>query len=163
MQLRARIEARVAREKGFSLIFLESICNDPAIIAENVALKVTSGDPDYKDTSPEIAKRDFLRRISEYEKIYETITEPHLSYLRIINVGSEVTVNRINGYLSSRIAFYLMNLHLNPRSIYLSRVCFLFFHSSMTNKSVIAWRKPIQRRGKDRWGFCTFASRVAVF
>jgi len=104
------------------LIFLESLCDDPAVIAANVALKVSSGDPDYKDTSPEEAKKDFLRRIHEYEKVYETITEPHLSYLRITNVGREVTVSRINGYLSSRIAFYLMNLHLKPRSIFFSRV-----------------------------------------
>jgi 6-phosphofructo-2-kinase/fructose-2,6-biphosphatase 2 len=123
MQSRASIEARVVKEKGFFLIFLESLCDDPAIIAANVALKISSGDPDYRDTSREVAKQDFLRRISEYEKIYETITEPHLSYLRIVNVGSEVTVSRIHGYLSSRIAFYLMNLHLKPRSIYLSRVC----------------------------------------
>lgn len=87
---------------------------------------MSSGDPDYKDVSPETARKDFLRRIVEYEKVYETITEPKLSYLRIINVGSEVTVNRINGYLGSRIAFYLMNLHLKPRSIYLSRVSALF-------------------------------------
>jgi 6-phosphofructo-2-kinase/fructose-2,6-biphosphatase 2 len=119
---RARIEARVAREKDIELIFLESLCDDPAVIAANVALKVTSGDPDYKDTSPEEAKRDFLRRITAYEKVYETITEPHLSYLKIVNVGREVTVSRIHGYLQSRIAFYLMNLHLKPRSIYLSRV-----------------------------------------
>jgi len=33
-----------------------------------------------------------------------------------------VTVNRIDGYLQSRIAFYLMNLHLTPRSIYFTRV-----------------------------------------
>ncbi|KIK10385.1 hypothetical protein K443DRAFT_621839 [Laccaria amethystina LaAM-08-1] len=118
---RASIEARVAKEKGIHLIFLESLCDDPAVIAANVALKVSSGDPDYKDTSPEVAKRDFLRRISEYEKVYETITEPHLSYLQIVNVGSRVTVSRIHGYLQSRIAFYLMNLHLKPRSIYLSR------------------------------------------
>ncbi|KAF8952489.1 6-phosphofructo-2-kinase-domain-containing protein [Flammula alnicola] len=118
---RASIEARVAKEKGIHLIFLESLCDDPAIIAANVALKVSSGDPDYKDTSPEEAKRDFLRRITEYEKVYETITEPHLSYLQIVNVGSQVTVSRIHGYLQSRIAFYLMNLHLKPRSIYLSR------------------------------------------
>ncbi|KAF8071991.1 6-phosphofructo-2-kinase-domain-containing protein [Lyophyllum atratum] len=115
------IEARVAKEKGFFLIFLESLCDDPTIIAANVALKIRSGDPDYKDMPAEVAKRDFLRRISEYEKVYETITEPHLSYLRILNVGSEVSMSRINGYLSSRIAFYLMNLHLKPRSIYLSR------------------------------------------
>ncbi|KAF7327464.1 6PF2K domain-containing protein [Mycena kentingensis (nom. inval.)] len=118
---RAKIEARVAREPGMMLIFLESLCDDPAVIAANIALKVSSGDPDYKDVSPEAAKEDFIRRIHEYEKVYETITEPHLSYLRITNVGKEVTVSRINGYLSSRIAFYLMNLHLKPRSIYLSR------------------------------------------
>jgi 6-phosphofructo-2-kinase / fructose-2,6-biphosphatase 2 len=104
------------------VIFLESVCNDPAVIAANVALKVSSGDPDYKDTSRAEAERDFLRRIKEYEKVYETITEPHLSYLRITNVGNEVTVSRINGYLQSRIAFYLMNLHLKPRSIFISRV-----------------------------------------
>lgn len=119
---RASIEERVAKEKGIHLIFLESLCDDPAVIAANVALKVSSGDPDYKDMSPEVAKRDFLRRITEYEKVYETITEPHLSYLQIVNVGSQVTVSRIHGYLQSRIAFYLMNLHLKPRSIYLSRV-----------------------------------------
>ncbi|KAJ7454713.1 bifunctional 6-phosphofructo-2-kinase/fructose-2,6-bisphosphate 2-phosphatase [Mycena latifolia] len=118
---RAKLEARVKKEPGMMLIFLESICDDPAVIAANVALKVSSGDPDYKDTSPEEAKADFLRRIHEYEKVYETITEPHLSYLRITNVGREVTVSRINGYLSSRIAFYLMNLHLKPRSIFFSR------------------------------------------
>ncbi|KAF8633230.1 hypothetical protein AX15_001462 [Amanita polypyramis BW_CC] len=118
---RAKIEARVAKEKGFSLIFLESICDDPAVLAANVALKISSGDPDYKDTSPGEAKQDFLHRIREYEKVYETITEPRLSYLRIVNVGNSVTVNRIHGYLQSRIAFYLMNLHVKPRSIYLSR------------------------------------------
>ncbi|CAK5268833.1 unnamed protein product [Mycena citricolor] len=118
---RASIEARVKKEPGMQLIFLESLCNDPAVIAANVALKVSSGDPDYKDHSPDAAKADFLRRIHEYEKVYETITEPHLSYLRITDVGREVTVSRINGYLSSRIAFYLMNLHLKPRSIFFSR------------------------------------------
>jgi 6-phosphofructo-2-kinase/fructose-2,6-biphosphatase 2 len=112
----------VAKEKGIRVIFLESICDDPAVIAANVALKASSGDPDYKDTSRAEAERDFIRRIKEYEKVYETITEPHLSYLQIKNVGREVTVSRINGYLQSRIDFYLMNLHLKPRSIFFSRV-----------------------------------------
>lgn len=118
---RASIEERVRKEEGMYLIFLESFCDDPAVIAANVALKVSSGDPDYKDMPPEVAKRDFIRRIKEYEKVYETITEPNLSYLRIVNVGNQVTVSRIHGYLQSRIAFFLMNLHLKPRSIYLSR------------------------------------------
>ncbi|KAF8270376.1 bifunctional 6-phosphofructo-2-kinase/fructose-2,6-bisphosphate 2-phosphatase [Lactarius quietus] len=118
---RAYIEQRVAKEKGMALIFLESICDDPELIAANVALKVSMGDPDYKDMSPEDAKRDFLRRIKEYEAVYEPVTEPHLSYFKIINVGQQATVCRIHGYLQSRVAFYLMNLHLKPRSIFFSR------------------------------------------
>lgn len=122
---RAKIEQRVSREKGIVVIFLESLCDDPAVIAANVALKVSSGDPDYKDMPSEVAKQDFLRRIKEYEAVYETITEPNLSYLRIRNVGDQVTLCHIHGYLQSRIAFYLMNLHLKPRSIFFSRVSLL--------------------------------------
>jgi 6-phosphofructo-2-kinase/fructose-2,6-biphosphatase 2 len=116
------IRERVAQERGMSVIFLESVCNDPAVIAANVALKVSSGDPDYKDMSPEQAKTDFLRRIKEYERVYQTISEPGLSYLKVTDVGNQVIVNNIHGYLQSRIAFYLMNLHLKPRNIFFSRV-----------------------------------------
>ncbi|KAG6853595.1 hypothetical protein C0991_002918 [Blastosporella zonata] len=86
---RASIEQRVSKEKSFLLIFLESICDDPALIAANVALKIRSGDPDYEGMAPEKAKQDFLTRIKAYEKVYETITEPHLSYLRIVNFNVE--------------------------------------------------------------------------
>ena len=72
--------------------------------------------------SREEAERDFKWRIEEYERVYQTITEHEYSFCRILNVGQQVTINRIEGYLQSRIAFYLMNLHLKPRSIYLSRV-----------------------------------------
>lgn len=102
-------------------MFLESYCDDPAIIATNVALKATSGDPDYQGMSQKEAEADFRKRIEQYEAVYQTVSEPDISFLRIMNVGRQVTVNRIQGYLQSRIAFYLMNLHLKPRSIYLSR------------------------------------------
>ncbi|KZT56982.1 bifunctional 6-phosphofructo-2-kinase/fructose-2,6-bisphosphate 2-phosphatase [Calocera cornea HHB12733] len=118
---RSKIAARVAQEPGIELIFLESLCDDPEVIAANVALKVTSGDPDYKGMSREEAKQDFINRIRQYETVYETITEPHLSYVQIYNVGRQVTVSQIRGYMQSRIAFYLLNLHLKPRAIYLSR------------------------------------------
>ncbi|EIN07624.1 bifunctional phosphatase [Punctularia strigosozonata HHB-11173 SS5] len=140
---RAQISERVSSEKGMSVIFLESVCNDPAVIAANVALKVTSGDPDYKDMSREEAKADFLRRIKQYEAIYETITEPHLSYLRITDVGDQVTVCRIHGYLQSRIAFYLMNLHLKPRSIFFSR----HGESQFNVEGKIGGDAPLSKRG----------------
>ncbi|KAG1749161.1 bifunctional 6-phosphofructo-2-kinase fructose-2,6-bisphosphate 2-phosphatase [Suillus paluster] len=140
---RAKISARVAKEKGMSVIFLESECNDPAVIAANVALKVSSGDPDYKNLPREEAERDFLRRIKEYEAVYETITEPHLSYLRITDIGNEVTLSRINGYLQSRIAFYLMNLHVKPRNIFLSR----HGESQFNVEGRIGGDSPLSERG----------------
>lgn len=119
---RAKIQERIDREPGLQCIFLESWCDDPEIIASNVALKARSGDPDYKGMSKEEAERDFRKRIEQYESVYETITEPDISWCKILNVGRQVQINRIAGYLQSRIAFYLMNLHLKPRHIYLSRV-----------------------------------------
>ncbi|KAG7553572.1 hypothetical protein FFLO_03004 [Filobasidium floriforme] len=118
---RAKIQERIDREPGLQCIFLESWCDDPEIIASNVALKARSGDPDYKGMSKEEAERDFRKRIEQYESVYETITEPDISWCKILNVGRQVQINRIAGYLQSRIAFYLMNLHLKPRHIYLSR------------------------------------------
>ncbi len=125
---RAFIEARVAREPGLRLLFLESFCNDPDVIAANIALKVSSGDPDYAHMSPKVAEADFRRRIQQYESAYQPIVEKHLSYMKIINVGAQTHMNHINGYLQSRIVYYLMNLHLKPRSIFFSRVSFFETH-----------------------------------
>lgn len=122
---RETIAARIAKEPDLKLIFLESLCTDPAVIAANIAVKVSSGDPDYAGMSPEAAREDFLKRIKNYEDTYESVdadgTESHLSYCKITDVGRSVTVNQIHGYLESRIAFYLMNLHLTPRNIFFSR------------------------------------------
>lgn len=113
------------KERGFKLLFLESVCDDPAVIDANIAIKVSSGDPDYDGIPKEKAEEDFRKRIKLYERSYETIDSVYdadLTYAKIINVGKQVVVNRIDGYLQSRIAFYLMNLHLAPRAIYLTRV-----------------------------------------
>jgi 6-phosphofructo-2-kinase/fructose-2,6-biphosphatase 2 len=142
-------------------LFLESKCDDPEVIATNIALKVQSGDPDYAGMSREEAEQDFRRRIDAYEKVYETVDEPDLSFCRIINVGERVTMNRIQGYLQSRIAFYLMNLHLKPRSIYLSRVSEndLVTRRELTN---VAWREHVQCRRQDWRGFGFVAARLGL-
>lgn len=44
-----------------------------------------------------------------------------LSYIKIFDVGSRYLVNKIQDHIQSRIVYYLMNIHVTPRSIYLSR------------------------------------------
>ncbi|KAJ9109242.1 hypothetical protein QFC21_000571 [Naganishia friedmannii] len=141
---RRKIRERLAKEPNLQLIFLESYCDDPATIAANIALKASSGDPDYAGMTKEEAVADFRKRIAQYESIYDTISEPDISFCRILNVGQMVTMNKIDSYLQSRIAFYLMNLHLKPRSIYLSR-----HGESMHNVGgMIGGDSPISPRGE---------------
>lgn len=87
-------------------------------------LEVKTTSPDYKGQDPEAAARDFRNRIRNYEKVYQTIDEDEkdLTYVKLINVGRQVVVNQIRDYLQSRVVYYLMNLHIKPRSIWLSRV-----------------------------------------
>ena len=87
-------------------------------------LEVKTTSPDYKGQDPEMAAKDFRKRIANYDKVYETIDESEkaYAYVKLINVGHLVIINLVQAYLSSRLVYYLINLHIKPRSIWLSRV-----------------------------------------
>ena len=104
-------------------LYVESKCDDEDLIMSNI-LEVKTTSPDYRGQDPEIAAQDFRNRIRNYEKVYQTIDEDEkdLTYVKLINVGKQVIINQIKDYLQSRVVYYLMNLHIKPRSIWLSRV-----------------------------------------
>lgn len=112
------------QNEGIKVMFIESICDDQQIILNNIKeVKLTS--PDYKDCEEEAAIRDFQRRILQYEKSYETLSieegQGKISFVKLSNVGSQVIVNNVRGYLQSRIVYFLMNLNITPRSFFISR------------------------------------------
>ena len=118
----------ICTNAGIEVIYVESKCDDEDLIMANIRdVKTTS--PDYKGQDPEQAALDFRNRIRNYEKVYKTLNgdgdEDHLTYLKIMDVGKQVIINRIQDYLQSRVVYYLMNLHIRPRSVWLSRVCCL--------------------------------------
>ena len=56
--------------------------------------------PDYRAVSAEEAVSDFLSRIQQYEKRYETIddkTERIYSFIKIFNCGERFLVHKIGG------------------------------------------------------------------
>lgn len=110
-------------KEGVETLFVESKCDDEELIMSNI-LEVKTTSPDYVGQDPEEAAQDFRNRIRNYEKVYETIDEEEsdLTYLKIMNVGKRVIINAIQDYLQSRVVYYLMNLHIKQRSIWLSRV-----------------------------------------
>lgn len=109
--------------EGIETLFVESKCDDEDIIMSNI-LEVKTTSPDYVGQDPESAAQDFRNRIRNYERVYQTIDEDEydLTYVKLIDVGKHVIINQIQDYLQSRVVYYLMNLHIKPRSIWLSRV-----------------------------------------
>jgi 6-phosphofructo-2-kinase/fructose-2,6-biphosphatase 2 len=109
--------------EGIEALYVESKCDDEDLIMSNI-LEVKTTSPDYVGQDPEEAAQDFRNRIRNYEKVYQTIDEDEadLTYVKLIDVGKHVIINQIKDYLQSRVVYYLMNLHIKPRSIWLSRV-----------------------------------------
>ncbi|KAJ2726801.1 hypothetical protein GGI07_000312 [Coemansia sp. Benny D115] len=101
-------------------LFVEYICENEAIVEENIR-KVKISSPDYVTMDADAAVQDFKNRIAQMQPYYETIDDMDLSYIKLYNVAEHFVVNNIRGYLQSRVVFYLMNLHISDRTIYLAR------------------------------------------
>ena len=116
---RELVLARCAAE-GLSVVLVESICNDPAIIEANIrANKARS--PDYEGVPEEEAVRDFRQRIAHYQSAYEEVVEGEGPFVKIIDVGRTLVLHRVAGYLLARVVHFLLNLHVQPRSVRLTR------------------------------------------
>ncbi len=113
--------AKEFAKHNIQTLFIESQCNDERIIEENVrSVKISS--PDYAGWSDEDAIKDYLARISSRIPHFETMEEPELHWIKLINAGERVVANNCAfGYLSQRIVFYLINLHIKSRRTYFAR------------------------------------------
>lgn len=121
---RKMIHSIVVEKMGFKLFFVESICDDPEIIEQNI-MEVKISSPDYTNMNKEEALADFLQRIQHYQERYhplDEMNEKNLSFMKIYNTGEKVLVHKHEGHIQSRIVYYLMNIHITPRTIYLTRV-----------------------------------------
>uniref|UniRef100_A0A672YXM0 6-phosphofructo-2-kinase/fructose-2,6-bisphosphatase 4-like n=1 Tax=Sphaeramia orbicularis TaxID=375764 RepID=A0A672YXM0_9TELE len=143
---------KFAEQNGFKVFFVESVCEDPDVIAQNIVVS----SPDYIHTNTEEAIEDFMKRIKCYESSYQPLDEVldrDLSYIKIMDVGRRYLVNRVLDHIQSRIVYYLMNIHITPRSIYLCR----HGESDLNIKGRIGGDSGLSARGKE------FASRLRKF
>ncbi|KAJ8791925.1 hypothetical protein J1605_004150 [Eschrichtius robustus] len=142
-------------QNGYKTFFVESICVDPEVIAANI-VQVKLGSPDYVNHDSDEATEDFMRRIECYENSYESLDEDldrDLSYIKIMDVGQSYIVNRVADHIQSRIVYYLMNIHVTPRSIYLCR----HGESELNLKGRIGGDPGLSARGRE------FARSLAQF
>jgi len=142
-QRRAEILRRCQQEER-EVVFIEVVNDDPAVIEANVRETKLSS-PDYALMDPEEAVRDFRERIAHYERVYEALDESEGSFLRIIDRGRRVEMNQIDGYLPARIVFFLTNLHVSTRPVWLTR------HGESTHnvKGLIGGDSPLSPGGEE--------------
>nr|XP_046238777.1 6-phosphofructo-2-kinase/fructose-2,6-bisphosphatase 2 isoform X3 [Scatophagus argus] len=112
------------KENAFKVFFVESVCDDPEVIAANI-LEVKVSSPDYPERHRERVMDDFLKRIECYKVTYQPLDpddyDKDLSFIKVMNVGRRFLVNRVQDYIQSKIVYYLMNIHVHSHSIYLCR------------------------------------------
>jgi broad specificity phosphatase PhoE len=108
------------RAHGLSVVFIESVCEDEAVIESNIR-QTKLHMPDYAGVDPNEAVRDFRARIAHYARAYEPVAEDEGSFVRVIDVGRMVVAHRMQGYLPSRLVYFMTNLHVTPRSIWMTR------------------------------------------
>lgn len=124
---RAMIHAHCTQH-GIAPLFIESICTDPELILANIR-EVKLSSPDYAGCADEQqAVRDFQQRIAHYAQTYEPMDstpapgpERTYAYVQLTSTRARVVINRVRGPLQSRIAHFLINLRITPRSIFLVR------------------------------------------
>ena len=135
------------RAAGLQVVFIESACEDPGIIEANIRETKLSS-PDYADMDPDEATADFRARIAHYASVYEPLSDAdavHASTIKLIDVGRVVVVQRLDGYLSAKILFYLLNLHVVRRPIYLTR----HGESTLNQEGRIGGDAPLSPRGQQ--------------
>lgn len=91
---------------------------------------------------------DFMLRIEHYQERYEPLDEEResdLSFMKIYNTGEKVLVHKHEGHIQSRIVYYLMNIHIVPRTIYLTR----HGESLMNLEGRIGGDSDLTERGHD--------------
>lgn len=91
---------------------------------------------------------DFMLRIEHYQEKYQPLDEEResdLSFMKIYNTGEKVLVHKHEGHIQSRIVYYLMNIHIVPRTIYLTR----HGESLMNLESRIGGDSDLSERGHE--------------
>ncbi|ODV64399.1 6-phosphofructo-2-kinase [Ascoidea rubescens DSM 1968] len=126
---RQKILNKISKRSNNQLkvLFLESICDDPALLQKNMRLKLSG--PDYKKMDPTVALKDFTERLHNYEKVYETIDQQeedsfvntNYQYIKMINVGRKIVSFNIQGFLASQTVYFLLNFNLAERMIWITR------------------------------------------
>lgn len=118
IQKRRKIIKTALESINVNVIFIECVYETEGLLNEHLQfLHLLS--PDYENLQSETAQKDYKQRIKYYRQNYSPVDEADESFIKLINGGQQVIVNKVTGFLPSKVIFYLMNLHFGSKKIFL--------------------------------------------
>ena len=90
-------------------MFIESICDDAAVLESNLRAKVRSS-PDFQGMDEDAALADMRERTAHYERAYHTVEDEEGSYIKMYNLSAKVTAKDVFGRLASSVLPYMSRL-----------------------------------------------------
>jgi len=123
---RKKVMDRVKKERDkcstWTLIFVESIANEPKLLDQNYRMKLSNDD--YKNSyDKQAALADFIERVKQYETVYEPLSDKEqTSYIQLVNAGAKFISSNVDGYVMWKVQRLLGSVHIGPRTIWIGLV-----------------------------------------
>ncbi len=123
---RLEVYSEIKKLGKVDVIFVEIMSQETMIFEEEMA------EQDLVDAAPLDIAEDYRKRVQHYQEVYEPIAsggdddhERDYSYIKCIDRGKQIVMNRIEGYMPGRIAQFITNCcHCHwttSKKLYLSR------------------------------------------
>ena len=105
------IRERVAKENGFDILWIESICDADHCHSRDEV----SASADFIDHA------DYQQRIEYYQQNYISVSDNEGAYIKVYNNGEKLFLHGIYGFLRTKIASFVMNFNTKPKPVFLTR------------------------------------------
>ncbi|CAM9424380.1 unnamed protein product [Pylaiella littoralis] len=135
---RQLIRDRAAQEDGFEVLWIESVCEDVKVLDRHVE--------ELKESSPDfIDEEDFGERLDFYRAAYETVKVGEGSYVKYYDGGVRIETHNAQGFVPTKIASFLMNLHVQGKPVFISR----HGESMFNTQGLIGGNPPLSPLGEE--------------
>ena len=104
------------------ILWIENIVDSGEVVLENIRCTKLNN-LDYSNKPESEAVKDFINRITEYEKVYQKLEldrDRAKHFVQMVN-GKHMLLNLICNQLDQRLVYFLMNLHQKNIPLYLCR------------------------------------------
>lgn len=123
LAMRQRVQDYFCKQLGYKVLFVECICDDEAMLAQNIK-DILEFSKDYRNMTKDKAMDDFHHKIEHYKEQYEPINpklESRFSFIKVFNGGENLTVHRLNGPHQSAVLSFISNFRPGQKTLYFSR------------------------------------------